>query len=169
MVPRSLTAPGSSTCRLTHKPSLFVVVGGALLRGERQRPYFPKPRPSPHPLNKKGRSQVNRCSATTAKGERCTLPANGSHGLCWTHAPEHAARRRRNASRAATAKADREIREVKAEIRRLINAVREEGFDVSAANTINRLYQTLLQYIVVERGVYREDDLAARIRELQGK
>jgi hypothetical protein len=83
--------------------------------------------------------------------------------------PEHAARRRRNASRAATAKADREIREVKAEIRRLINAVREEGFDVSAANTINRLYQTLLQYIVVERGVYREDDLAARIRELQGK
>jgi hypothetical protein len=40
---------------------------------------------------------------------------------------------------------------------------------VSAANTINRLYQTLLQHIVVERGVYREDDLAARIRELQGK
>ena len=51
----------------------------------------------------------------------------------------------------------------------MINAVREEGFDVSAANTINRLYQTLLQYIVVERGVYREDDLAQRIKELQEK
>jgi hypothetical protein len=94
------------------------------------------------------------------------LPANGSHGLCWTHAPEHADRRRRNASRAATAKADKEVREVKREIRELIRAVREEGFDVSAANTANRLYQTLLQYILAERGIFREEDLAVRIREL---
>jgi hypothetical protein len=97
------------------------------------------------------------------------LPANGSHGLCWTHAPENAAKRRRNASKAATAKADKEIRETKAEIRELVRLVREQDFDISKANTINRLYQTLLQYIVVQRGVFREDDLAERIRELQGK
>ena len=97
------------------------------------------------------------------------LPTNGSHGLCWTHAPEHADKRRRNASKAATAKADREIRQTKAEIRELVRLVREEDFDVSKANAVNRLYQTLLQYIVVERGVYREDDLAQRIRELSGK
>ena len=112
---------------------------------------------------------MSQCRATTAKGERCTLPAKGSHGLCWTHAPEHAARRRRNASRAATAKADKEIRETKAEIRELVRMVREEDFDVSKANAMNRLYQTLLQYIIVERGIYREDDLAQRIKELQGK
>jgi hypothetical protein len=112
---------------------------------------------------------MNRCSATKANGGRCTLPAKGSHGLCWTHAPENAAKRRRNASKAATAKADREIRETKAEIRELVRMVREEDFDVSKANAVNRLYQTLLQYIVVERGVYREDDLAQRIKELQGK
>jgi hypothetical protein len=112
---------------------------------------------------------MNQCSATKRSGERCTLPAKGSHGLCWTHAPENAAKRRRNASKAATAKADREIRETKADIRDLVRLVREEDFDVSKANTINRLYQTLLQYIVVERGVYREDDLAQRIRELSGK
>jgi hypothetical protein len=73
------------------------------------------------------------------------------------------------ASRAATAKADKEIRQTKAEIRELVRLVREQDFDVSKANTINRLYQTLLQYIVVERGVYREDELAQRIKELQGK
>src|SRR5215217_3773581 len=112
---------------------------------------------------------MSQCRATTAKGERCTLPAKGSHGLCWTHAPENAAKRRRNASKAATAKADKEIRETKAEIRELVRLVKEEGFDVSKANAVNRLYQTLLQYIVVERGVYREDDLAQRIRELSGK
>jgi hypothetical protein len=112
---------------------------------------------------------MSQCCATTAIGERCMLPANGSHGLCWTHAPENAAKRRRNASKAATAKADKEIRSTKAEIRELVRLVREEDFDVSKANTINRLYQTLLQYIVVERGVYREDDLAQRIKELSGK
>jgi hypothetical protein len=84
-------------------------------------------------------------------------------------APENAAKRRRNASKAATAKADKEIRETKAEIRELVRMVREDDFDVSKANTINRLYQTLLQYIVVQRGVFREDDLAERIRELSGK
>jgi acyl-CoA reductase-like NAD-dependent aldehyde dehydrogenase len=52
------------------------------------------------------------------------LPANGSHGLCWTHAPENAAKRRRNASKAATAKADKELRETKAEIRELVRMVR---------------------------------------------
>jgi hypothetical protein len=112
---------------------------------------------------------MNQCRATKRNGERCTLPAKESHGLCWTHAPENAAKRRRNASKAATAKADKEIREIKAEIRELVRLVREEDFDVSKANAINRLFGTLLQYIIVERGIFREDDLAARIRELQGK
>ena len=113
---------------------------------------------------------MNQCSATKANGERCRLPANGPQGLCWSHAPENAAERQRSASKAATAKADKEVREVKREIRDLIKAVREDGFDVSAANTINRLYQTLLQYILAERGIYREEDLAVRIRELgEGK
>ena len=83
--------------------------------------------------------------------------------------PKNAEKRRRMASKAGTAKADKEIRQTKAEIRELVRLVREEDFDVSKANTINRLYQTLLQYIVVERGVHREDDLAQRIKELQGK
>jgi hypothetical protein len=112
---------------------------------------------------------MNQCRATTAKGERCENAAHVSQDLCWSHAPENAAKRRRNASKAATAKADKEIRETKAEIRELVRLVREEDFDVSKANSINRLFQTLLQYIVVERGVYREDDLAQRIRELSGK
>jgi hypothetical protein len=112
---------------------------------------------------------MNQCRATTAKGERCENAAHGSQDVCWSHNPKNAEQRSRQASRAATAKADKEVREVKREIRELIRAVREEGFDVSAANTMNRLYGTLLQYIIVERGIYREDDLAERIRELSGK
>ena len=110
------------------------------------------------------------CRATKANGEPCTLAAAGPQGFCWAHAPENAEQRRRQASKAATAKADKEVREVKREIRDLIKAVREDGFDVSRANTANRLYQTLLQYILAERGIFREEDLAVRIRELgEGK
>jgi hypothetical protein len=112
---------------------------------------------------------MNQCSATKANGERCTLPANSPEGRCWSHDPKNATKRRRMASSAARAKADREIRQTKAEIRELVRLVREEDFDVSKANAVNRLYQTLLQYIIVERGVYREDELAQRIKELSGK
>jgi hypothetical protein len=96
-------------------------------------------------------------------------PHKASRACAGTMNPKNAEQRSRQASRAATAKADREIREIKAEIRELVRLVREEYFDVSKANTINRLYQTLLQYIVVERGIYREEDLAVRIRELGGQ
>ena len=112
---------------------------------------------------------MSQCSATKPNGERCKRTADGAEGYCWAHDPEHAQERRRNASKAATAKADKEIRQTKAEIRELVRLVREEDFDVSKANTINRLYQTLLQYIIVERGIYREEDLAVRIKELGGQ
>jgi hypothetical protein len=112
---------------------------------------------------------MSRCTAQKANGERCENAAHGPEAVCWSHDPKHAEKRRRMASRAATAKADKEVREVKAEIRGLIRAVKEDGFDVSAANTMNRLYQTLLTYILAERGIYREEDLAVRIRELGGQ
>jgi hypothetical protein len=97
------------------------------------------------------------------------LPCEPEYDLCWNHNPNNAGKRQRAASSGGRAKASREIRDTKAAIRELIRAVKEDGFDVSRANTMNRLYQTLLQYIALERGVFREDDLAQRIRELSGK
>jgi hypothetical protein len=112
---------------------------------------------------------MSQCGATKPDGERCRLPSKGSDGYCWSHSPENAQAHLRKASRGGRAKADKELRETKAEIRELVRLVKEEDFDVSKANTINRLYQTLLQYILVERGVYREEELAQRIKELAGK
>ena len=112
---------------------------------------------------------MSQCSATKPNGEKCKRTADGPKGYCWAHDPKNASERHRSASRAATAKADKEVREVKAEIRDLVRLVREEGFDPTAANAINRLYNTLLAYILAERGIYREEDLAVRIRELGGQ
>jgi hypothetical protein len=112
---------------------------------------------------------MSQCSFTKPNGERCKLAAQGQQGVCWNHDPKNAEQRRKQASRAATAKADKEVREVKGEIRDLIRRVRDEGFDATQANAINRLYNTLLAYILAERGIYREEDLAVRIRELGGQ
>ncbi len=112
---------------------------------------------------------MSQCSFTKASGERCRLPCQPEHHVCWNHNPNNAIKRRRTASSGGRAKADKEVREVKKEIQLLIERVRDDGFDPTAANAINRLYQTLLQYIIVERGIYREDELAVRIRELSGK
>jgi hypothetical protein len=112
---------------------------------------------------------MSQCSFTKPNGKRCKLAAQGQQGVCWNHAPKNAEQRRKQASKAARAKADKEVREVKREIRDLIKAVRDEGFDPTAANAINRLYNTLLAYILAERGIYREEDLAVRIRELGGQ
>jgi hypothetical protein len=112
---------------------------------------------------------MSQCSFTKPNGERCKLAAQGQQGVCWNHDPKNAEQRRKQASRAATAKADKEVREIKAEIRDLIAMVRDGGFEPTAANAINRLYNTLLAYILAERGIFREEDLAARIRELGGQ
>jgi hypothetical protein len=42
---------------------------------------------------------MSQCRATTAKGERCTLHANGPEALCWAHDPKNAEKRRRIASK----------------------------------------------------------------------
>jgi hypothetical protein len=98
------------------------------------------------------------------------LPCQPQHDVCWNHNPNNRDKRRRTASSGGRAKADKEVREVKKEIQDLIRRVRDDGFDPTAANAINRLYATLLEYIKLERGIFREEDLAVRIRELgEGK
>jgi hypothetical protein len=112
---------------------------------------------------------MSQCSFTKPDGQRCRLPCQPEHDVCWNHNPNNRDKRRRTASSGGRAKADKEVREVKKEIQDLIRRVRDDGFDPTAANAINRLYNTLLAYILAERGIYREEDLAVRIRELGGQ
>ena len=110
---------------------------------------------------------MNRCRATKANGEACTLPANGSQGLCWAHAPENAEKRRRAASKAARAKGNREVSILKEEIKAVIADVRAKELDRNDAAVMIQGYRALKDFISLERAVRETDELAAEIEELK--
>jgi hypothetical protein len=110
---------------------------------------------------------MDQCRATKRDGSRCTLPAGGQQGLCWAHNPANHEKRRRTASRGGKAKATREVRDLKTSIKELIGKVEAGELESTPANTMIRGYSVLLEVIKLERGVYVEEELAARIRELQ--
>ncbi len=111
--------------------------------------------------------QTERCSFIKPNGERCGGAATGSQGRCWAHAPENAAQRSRQASRAARSKGNREVATLKAEIRQLITDVKSKDLDRNDALAMIAAYRALQGLIELERRVRETDDLAAEIEELK--
>jgi len=109
----------------------------------------------------------SQCQANKRGGERCTLPAKGADGYCWAHSPQHKEQRRRAASRAGKAKPSREIRAIKEKIQDAIAGVEDESLDRNIARAMFQGYGVLLDYIRLERGVYVEEELAARLEALK--
>ncbi|PLS87374.1 MAG: hypothetical protein CYG60_02220 [Actinobacteria bacterium] len=110
---------------------------------------------------------MDRCRETKANGEACKAPATGPHGLCWAHAPENAEKRRRMASRAARAKPNRELRDVKALCADLTERVLSGELVPGPAAVANQLINTRLRAIEQERKNRETEDLEARIAALE--
>ncbi len=110
---------------------------------------------------------MDQCRALKANGARCTLPANGLHGLCWAHDPKNADQRSRRASKAARAKPNAEVRTIKEEIRSVISDVKDGELDRNDAAVMIQGYRALKDFIALERSVKVEDELAAELEELK--
>ena len=117
---------------------------------------------------KKGVGLLNgQCSFIKANGERCGGAATGQHGLCWAHDPKNAKQRRRTASRGGRGKANREVTDLKEEIKALIADVRDGELDRNDAAVMIQGYRALKDFIALERQVKETDELAAEIEELK--
>jgi hypothetical protein len=110
---------------------------------------------------------AGQCSFIKASGERCRGAATRQHGLCWAHDPAHAEQRRRTASRGGRAKGNREVAELKEEIKRLIADVKGGDLDRNDAAVMIQGYRALKDYIALERQLRETDELAAEIEELK--
>jgi hypothetical protein len=73
------------------------------------------------------------------------------------------------ASRAGSSKPSREIRSIKPEIKEAIGGVKDGDLDRNTARAMFTGYSVLLDYIKLERGVYVEEELAARLEALKGE
>ncbi len=87
--------------------------------------------------------------------------------MCWAHAPENAEQRRRQASRAARSKGNREVAILKGEIKSLIQDVRDGSLDRNDAAVMIQGYRALKDFVELERRVHETDDLAREIEELK--
>jgi hypothetical protein len=73
------------------------------------------------------------CSGTKGDGVPCTVSVPPGERFCYNHDPEHAEERRRNGSRAATAKhssVGRELREVRGLVRDLLGVLLADDLSV---------------------------------------
>jgi hypothetical protein len=112
---------------------------------------------------------MRQCAGTKRDGSPCTATVEPPQTHCWWHDPANSEERRRAASRGGRSKPSREVRTIKDEIKEAIADVKDGALDRNIARALFTGYSVLLDYIKLERGVYVEEELAARIRELQGE
>ena len=110
---------------------------------------------------------MNHCAGTKRDGSPCTATVEPPQRYCWWHDPQNAERRRRAASRGGKSKANREVANLKAELRDLIAKVEDGALEPTRGNTMLRGYGVLIDLVKLERGIHLEDDLTARIQELE--
>jgi hypothetical protein len=107
------------------------------------------------------------CTATKRNGEPCTLPPNGSSGLCWAHDPKNAERRRRGQSRGGKSKPGRELADVKRRLSALADDVLGGKVDRGDAAVVSQVLNVLLRAVSVELKVKEQEELLGRVEELE--
>ncbi len=116
-----------------------------------------------------------RCAAIKANGERCKGDATPGAEWCYSHDPDRAEERRRNASRGGKSggggRGSGELAEIKALLSELTNRViggeGVEALETGRAAVANQLVNTRLRAVELERRIRESDELEARIEELE--
>jgi hypothetical protein len=107
------------------------------------------------------------CAGITREGRRCTVSVRGAQEFCHLHDPARSEERRRQASRAGRARGNREVADLKEEIKSVISDVRGGDLDRNDAAVMIQGYRALKDFIALERQIRETDELAAEIEEMR--
>lgn len=110
---------------------------------------------------------ASQCGAITRVGGRCTASVAPGADWCFNHDPARQDERRRNASRAARSKANRELPEIKELCKDLTDRVLTGQLQPGPAAVANQLINTRLRAIEQERKNKETEDLEGRIEALE--
>lgn len=106
---------------------------------------------------------MDQCRANKANGAPCKGTATGSHGYCWAHAPENAAQRHRSASKAAKAKPNKEVRELRAQLTELYNGLLLRTVDPKIAAVGTQILNARARLVETELRVREQEELLPRL------
>src|SRR5829696_1810870 len=108
-----------------------------------------------------------RCAGTKRDGGQCTTIVPPSQTHCYQHDPDRAEERRLNASRAARARHDPEVREIKKLLKDLYAGVLEGRVERAAAAVANQVANTRLRAIEVERRIREANELEGVLEDAE--
>ncbi len=112
-----------------------------------------------------------RCSGTKANGDPCRLAALAQQDVCWAHAPENAAKRKRAASRGGKrggrGRPQAELAATKRRLSVLVDDVLDGTQNRANAAVAGQLLNTLIRCCGLELKVREVDELDARLQELE--
>ncbi len=108
-----------------------------------------------------------RCAGYKPDGIPCERIVKASQTYCFSHDPERAGERKRNASKAGKGGGSMEIRDLKKQLEDLAAGVLDGTVDRGNAAVINQIINTRARLIELERKVREVEELEARIAELE--
>jgi seryl-tRNA synthetase len=108
-----------------------------------------------------------RCAATKLNGEQCTRIVSAEQRFCYSHDPERASERSLNASRGGKAKAAKEVRDLKAEIKAVITDVRAGILERNDASAMIQGYRALKDFLELERRIREQKEMEERLQVLE--
>jgi predicted RNA-binding Zn ribbon-like protein len=113
---------------------------------------------------------MHTCLGIKKTGERCAATVEPPQEFCWWHNPANADQRSRAASKAAKSKAHPgELAEVKAQLRTLADNVVAGHIDKGLGSVAAQIIGVFARVVEVERKVKEQDELVARLEELEGQ
>jgi hypothetical protein len=110
---------------------------------------------------------VPRCSHTYGDSSQCRRIVSAEQEYCYSHDPQRASERKRNAARGGRAKASGELGRVKARLHTLADMVEEGQMDRADAAVISQIWGTYLRAVSVELKAREQLQITERLEQLE--
>lgn len=115
------------------------------------------------------------CEATKANGERCKVAAMPGASTCWGHDPAKAEQRRAIARKGGQTggqgrpASHTELAELRTLLKGLTGAALKGTYERGTVAVVNQVIQSRLRLVEVERRLYEQDELEARLAALEAQ
>jgi hypothetical protein len=108
-----------------------------------------------------------RCAGNKDDGSPCERIVKASQRYCYSHDPERAGERRRNASRGGRSKGNPKISSLDKQLEDLAADTLADKVERGVAAVVNQIINTRARLIEIERKIKEAEELEARLEALE--